>query len=114
MKWAAAAIILTASAAVLTVSVGPRERAYGQSPVQVGKSGEGSLIALSFAKDDKTQQVTVIDPHKRAMSVYHIDTTSGLIELKSSRRIEWDLEMMQFNTADPLPQEIRSLIEQNR
>jgi hypothetical protein len=113
MKWAAAAIAVTVATAVAALSFGPRERAFGQVPLQVSKSVDG-LLALSYTSGEKTQQITVIDPRSRAMSVYHIDATSGAIELKSVRRIEWDLEMMHFNTADPLPQEIRSLIEQNR
>lgn len=92
-----------------------RGAAYAPKPtLPQAHAGNQELIALSFAASDKVQQVTVIDPRKQVMSVYHIDATNGAIELKSVRRIEWDLEMSQFNALDPLPQEIRSIIEQNR
>lgn len=75
---------------------------------------ESSLIALSFAAGEKLQQVAVVDPAKRVIGVYHIDAATGQVELKSVRKIEWDLEMVQFNGTDPLPEEIRSLMEQKR
>ncbi len=61
---------------------------------------------------DNRQQLTVIDPQTRVMSVYHIDVTSGAITLKSVRNIHWDLQMSEFNGVSPLPREIRALLEQ--
>ena len=46
------------------------------------------------------------------MAVYHIDTTTGEIVLKSVRNIHYDLKMIEFNGTSPLPREIRSLLEQ--
>ncbi len=43
------------------------------------------------------------------MTVYHVDG-EGRIALKSARKIEWDLELMQLNSAAPLPQEVRSMV----
>jgi len=45
------------------------------------------------------------------MSVYHIELATGKIALRSVRNIHWDLQMTEFNSADPLPREIRSLLE---
>ena len=72
----------------------------------------GELIALTETVDEKYQQVTVIDPARRAMSVYHIDLKDGKITLRGVRNIHWDLEMLEFNGTSPLPQEIRGLVEQ--
>jgi len=44
--------------------------------------------------------------------VYRVESATGKIELKSVRRIHWDLQMTNLNTEKPLPQEIRSLLEQ--
>jgi hypothetical protein len=70
------------------------------------------LIAFSVPAGETRQQITLIDPAARSMSVYHIDTDTGAITLKSVRRFHWDLEMEEFNGVEPTPREIRSLIEQ--
>lgn len=114
MKLVASVTLLAASVLALACWPVSHDQAYGQVSPQVGKTANESLIALSIVVSERVQQVTVIDPRKRAMCVYHIDNTSGTVELKSARRIEWDLDMTQFNAVDPLPEEIRSFIEQNR
>jgi hypothetical protein len=54
----------------------------------------------------------LIDPATRTMAVYHIDTSSGEIALKSVRNVNFDLQMMEFNGKSPLPNEIRAILEQ--
>ena len=70
----------------------------------------GELIALATTIGDKYQQVTVIDPKQRVMSVYHVELATGKISLRSVRNIHWDLQMTEFNGDNPLPQEIQSLL----
>ncbi len=70
------------------------------------------LITLTAQVGDNRQQLTVIDPALRVMSVYHIELASGIITLKSVRNIHWDLQMVEFNGTAPLPGEIRSQMEQ--
>jgi hypothetical protein len=78
----------------------------------VDKSGSsGQLMALSAELNDGRQQITLIDPRTRVMSVYHIDRASGEISLKSVRTVHWDLLMDEFNSDKPSPREIRSLLE---
>ena len=55
--------------------------------------------------------VTVIDPRQRSMSVYHVELSTGEITLKSVRNIQWDLQMMDFNGTNPLPKEIRAVLD---
>jgi hypothetical protein len=74
-------------------------------------SAEGELIALSTTMGEQYQQVTIIDPKSRVLSVYHVDLRSGEVALCSVRNIQWDLQMDNFNTKPPLPQEVRSLLE---
>lgn len=71
----------------------------------------GGLIAMSMPAGTERQVVTVIDPQKRAMSVYHVELSTGEITLKSVRNIQWDLQMMDFNGTTPLPKEIRAVLE---
>lgn len=72
----------------------------------------GQLIALSVEQSDGRQQITLIDPRTRVMSVYQIDRASGEISLKSVRNVHWDLQMDEFNSDSPTPREIRSLLDQ--
>jgi len=46
------------------------------------------------------------------MGVYRVDSVSGKITLCSVRNIHWDLQMIYLNNENPLPQEIRALLEQ--
>jgi hypothetical protein len=75
-------------------------------------AGDGGLVALSGPSADGAQLVTVLDTKARAMAVYRVDAVSGKIKLLSVRNLHWDLQVLQLNSENPLPQEIRSLIEQ--
>lgn len=68
------------------------------------------LIALSSDTADGHQQVAVIDSKSRVMSVYHIEHKTGTIALKSVRSLAADLEIDQYNTDSPLPQEVRAML----
>ena len=74
-------------------------------------AASGELIALRGPAGNHRQQVTVIDAKRRVMGVYHIDNQTGRIELVSVRDISWDLKMEQFNGTDPLPGEIRAMVD---
>ncbi len=74
-------------------------------------TSSGGVVTQTTPLGDNRQQVTVIDPDLRAMSVYHVES-NGEIVLKSVRNFHFDLQMMEFNSAKPSPQEIRSLLEQ--
>lgn len=73
---------------------------------------DGQLIAVPGVVGETGQLLTVIDPRQRVMSVYHIDSASGKIGLRSVRNIHWDLQMMDFDNEGLPPREIRALLEQ--
>jgi hypothetical protein len=84
---------------------------------QVGQPGHetqsssataGNLITHITATDGQPLTVTVIDVRNQALATYQIDRQTGEITLKGVRNISWDLQMINFNTAKPLPQEVRS------
>ena len=82
-------------------------------PAQVALARMGptaDLIAMTTPASEGRQQVIVVDPKSRSMSVYHIDLQTGAIALKSVRNIHADLMMDQLNTASPLPKEIRAML----
>jgi len=68
----------------------------------------GNLITHVSAIEGQPLVVTVIDTNQRAMAVYFVDRQTGEITLRSVRNLTWDLQMSNFNTGKPLPQDIRS------
>lgn len=89
------------------------DEALAQSPGPYwSNTPGGELIAVATTVADKFQQLTVIDPKRQVMSVYHVELATGKIELCSVRNFQWDLQMTHLNGVSPLPQEIKSLLEQ--
>lgn len=96
--------------------------AWGQPPPSPGAppalgtriplAAAGDLMAFSSEIGSGPAQVTLIDAKSRVMAVYHVDRTTGQIELKSVRNVQWDLLVEEFNGVRPLPREIRALLEQ--
>ncbi len=72
-------------------------------------AANSDLIAVSANVRDQYQQVTLIDPKQARIMVYHEDFGTGKVVLKSVRSFEFDLQLTQFNTKAPLPEEIRAL-----
>lgn len=71
----------------------------------------GELITISAQLPDGRQQITLIDPLRHVMSVYHIDSTNGGIQLRSVRNVRWDMLLDEFNGNRPSPREIHSLLD---
>jgi imidazole glycerol phosphate synthase subunit HisF len=66
------------------------------------------LITHVTAVDGQPLIVTVIDPRQRVMGVYQVERATGKITPMSVRNITWDLQMTDYNSGKPLPQDIRS------
>jgi len=102
--------------AVLVIAAAGAAPERGDLPGQRGVTTQsiaagGDLIALSATVGDKYQQLTVIDPKAKVISVYHVELASGNVKLCCVRNIHWDLQMMHYNGDAPLPREIQSLLE---
>jgi hypothetical protein len=99
--------------AVLVLLAGLLMTSRNQAAAQrTGGAEQGSeLIAFTSTAAENRQQLTVIDPRSRAMAVYHVDSTTGVVSLKSVRNIQWDLMMSEFNGVGPLPREIQRMVE---
>jgi hypothetical protein len=112
MQNALAGLFLGAVLMVLSAGfLESRPSAYGQFPDRArGRTSGGELV--SFAWDTGTHEhLAVLDPQLRVMSIYEVNRTSGSITLKSVRNIGWDLQLEDFNSSNPTPREIRSLVE---
>ena len=84
------------------------EPAYGP-PIDVPTHASNSeLFTQVTAADGQPLIVTVMDPRQRVMAVYHVDRATGEISPKSVRNITWDLQMIEYNSGKPLPQDIRN------
>jgi hypothetical protein len=68
----------------------------------------GALITHVTPADGQAQLVTVIDPQLRVMAIYQVDHATGKITPTSIRNFTWDLQMIEYNSGNPLPQDIRS------
>ena len=105
-----ASIIASLVVAVFLASLAPAVGLAQRSESSAVKPGSG-LVALTAVAGEHRQQITVIDPDMRVLSVYHIDLTTGEIVLKSVRNIHWDLQLGVFNGTSPLPREVQALLE---
>jgi hypothetical protein len=94
----------------------PRHRAAASVPLAPpaghAMAAAGNLMAFSSNASDSINQLTIIDAEKRVVSVYHIEKSTGRIELKGVRNVDSDLRIEEFNGVSPLPREIRALLEQ--
>jgi hypothetical protein len=68
-----------------------------------------ALTAHVSDVEGQPQVVTIIDAQQRVLAVYHVDRASGEITLKSVRNLTWDLQMLEYNSGAPLPQDIRNM-----
>ncbi len=75
--------------------------------------GTDDLITSTAMTSDNRQIVTIIEPKTRVLAVYVVDGATGNVALKSVRNFHWDLQLVEFNGASPLPREIQSLVEQH-
>lgn len=100
------AILVIATWALSATNVGFAQKVAPPFP------GSSGLLSHVVQLGDTRQQLTLVDPNMRVVAVYQIDLAKGDITLKSVRNVHWDLQMLEFNTAAPLPREIRSMLDQ--
>ncbi|MCE5303312.1 MAG: hypothetical protein LLF97_09425 [Planctomycetaceae bacterium] len=106
------ALVGLAVVVAAAVAAEPRGELRAPTASPVAAVGGSELFVVPTSLGERGQLLTVVDPRQRVLSVYHIDATTGKITLKSVRNIQWDLQMMYLNNENPLPPEIRSLLEQ--
>src|SRR5437763_14348303 len=90
------------------------DRAAVERVSQDRAASSPDLLALSHDGSDGRQQITIVDPRQRVMAVYHVDRATGALALKSVRNLQWDLQIENYNSANPAPRDIRALKEQQR
>ena len=94
-------------AVCLSLSSDPH--ALGQHPQRI--EGRHGMIALQAKAADGGAQVILINASESVMGVYHVGSVDGKITLQSVRNVKWDMLMEEYNGQEPLPREIRTLME---
>jgi hypothetical protein len=112
MKTTVYGVLLGAAVTALAAAgLGLASEARAQRGVTLDAGTELITVSAMVGERPHVQQLTVIDPRSRVMSVYHVELESGAITLKSVRNISWDLLLREFNAVNPLPGEIRALMD---
>jgi hypothetical protein len=103
------ALLVAGLVIAATIGRGSPEFAWGGTgDVPALPLEDTGLFTQVTAENGQPLTVTVIDPRQRALAIYHVDRSTGEIALKSVRNLTWDLQMVQFNSGNPLPQDIRN------
>lgn len=94
-------------------------RGWSETPSAVGSpnvpyQSTSNLITHVPPAEGGPQAIVVVDPATRVLAVYHVDKTTGEIALRSVRNVSFDLQMMEFNSGKPLPEEIHGMLKELR
>src|SRR4051812_49972691 len=84
------------------------EPAYAPPIDLPARASSSELFTHVTATEGQPLTVTVVDPRQHVMAVYHVDRATGEITPKSVRNFTWDLQMIEFNSGKPTPQDIRN------
>jgi hypothetical protein len=83
-------------------------RTTAVASAQVAAAGNSMMASVVLSNGN--QQVAMVDNTKATMAVYHIDSTTGDIQLKSVRKLDADFLLEEFNLSEPTPSTIRKNI----
>lgn len=87
-----------------TTSVSSAQQVYG---VDASKTSAGVTYQV-VPQPGGVTQVFLFDPAAQRLCVYHVDPNTGAIALKGVRNVSFDVQMMQFNSENPSPQDVRA------
>ena len=88
----------------------PQANAAAAVPMELGSGG---FVAHVLESEGRPPRVIFIDGQRRVLAVYEIGREKGEVKFVSSRNLSYDLQMMGFNTAKPLPEEIKKQLQAN-
>ncbi len=111
MRNAMVAAVLAAGLVTALAEYFPQGKPAMAQPTAGGPWPSELITHLIPGAGDKHQQLLVLDPKLRVMSVYHVDSLTGVVSLRCVRQIHWDLQLADYNGVNPLPREIRLMLE---
>jgi hypothetical protein len=80
-------------------------------PTPTSNDSNERMWVQAFPLTESRHILLIVDPIERHIAVYHVDTVSGALTLKSSRDISADLRLGDFNAQDPKPATLRKMLE---
>lgn len=85
--------------------------APGAPPVPPVRPEAGQLWLSDSPLDAGRRLLIVVDPATKRAAVYHVDTATGALTLKSARDLTWDLALEDFNAQEPRPAALRAMLQ---
>lgn len=96
-------------------AVRPTMVAAGQpAPTVVTPLGSGLTQWKILENPNGPHAALIFDPVRQVFAVYHVDSASGQIMLKSVRNLSADLRLEQFNSGAPAPKDIQAMLDEAR
>jgi len=99
--WLAACVAVAAAVAARDLAA---ERAVRPA------AAESALWLADAPVDDGRRLLIVVDTATRHAALYHVETATGALTLRSSRDLTWDLMVDEFNAQEPKPAALRRLL----
>lgn len=89
-------------------STAQRQAAPGASVAPPPVASQSGLVTHVVSQEGRPHTLVVTDTERRVVAVYHVNAQTGKIDLKSVRNVTWDLQMPQYETSAPTPQDVRA------
>lgn len=70
-------------------------------------ASSGTMIMSACILSNGNQQITLFDQSRLTLVVYHVDSATSDIKLKSVRRVDADFQLEEFNLSEPTPSTVR-------
>jgi len=83
----------------------------GPANLTTQAAAQESLWVSTTPLDASRQLLLVVDPLQRVLAVYHVDTATGIVTLRSTRTLAYDLQLEDFNAADPKPGALKKMMQ---
>ena len=83
----------------------------GQACQTTEAAGSDSLWVSTTPLDASRQLLLVVDPLQQVLAVYHVDTATGIVTLRSTRALAYDLQLEDFNAAEPKPGALKKMLQ---
>lgn len=93
---------------------GPAQPVAAVRSVPIEPAAGGRLDWRVLDNTNGPHVAMIFDPVRQVFAVYHVDSASGQIMLKSVRNLSADLRLDQFNSSNPAPKDIQSMLDEAR
>lgn len=105
-------VVLVAIAGGLLFALGVSARpALGQP---VAAEGNNRVFVVAGQISDETYGLYLVDYENKTICVYQYLPRDRKLSLMAARTYRYDVQLDEYNTDDPLPSEVKELVEQHR